>query len=263
MIKRLLILFLMCICTSCIFAQNAAGDSALIIDQSIAAPVADEEDYETTDEPITDTILDIREINISPDTVLQWKNKKELAYIKNLDSLLKASQQKEASIKADNSRLHKPSFLESIFNASIFKIILWMMATFFVGVIIYQLVKNQGIFKKTFATGAEEEQALPQEDLLQQNFDGLINQSFRLQDYRTAIRYQFLKTLQILRDNNHVEFAADKTNSRYVQELPLHWRNDFARLVLNYEYVWYGNFTITHEQYGQLQAQYSSFNKKI
>ncbi|HSN62074.1 MAG TPA: hypothetical protein VLR49_14140, partial [Ferruginibacter sp.] len=196
-------------------------------------------------------------------TVNYWKNKKEFRYVKNLDSLLKDLQKKQEASKENKVRMPNPSFLDSIFNAPFLKLILWTMAAIFVGVILYQLFKNKGFFKRVDRVGVEEEVVVPDEDILEQNFDKLLQQAYTQGDYRLAIRYQFLKTLQRLRDKDRIEFSVDKTNSRYVHEVPEHWRNDFAKLILNYEYVWYGNFALTAAQYDLLQKKYTSFNEKI
>jgi hypothetical protein len=262
-IKQLIIWLLLNIAVYGLYAQNKEADSVFKIEQQTLTPGLNGGEGEVEAELLTDTILNIRAIGLSPDTILQWKNKKEFNYIKNLDSLLKAYQAKEDATQPGNVSFSPPSFLDDIFNGSVLKMILWMLAAFFVLLIIYQLIKNKGFFKRVVTKGVEEETAEPEADILAQNFDLLIQQSCKLCDYRMATRYQFLKTLQLLRDHNQVDYSADKTNSRYVQELPQHWRNDFARLILSYEYVWYGNYTLTHQQYESLQQQYSSFRKKI
>ena len=210
---------------------------------------------------LTDTILTIRAITISEDTIRQWKNKKEYGYIKNLDSLLKLPPDKESS--SENFRFPTVSLLDRIFSGALFKLILVMLAAFFVLSVLYGFFKNKGIFKRQFTKGIGEEELPAEEDKLDQDFDELVHQNHKLGDYRMALRYQFLKTLQLLRDHNHVEYGADKTNSQYMRELPAHWQNEFAKLILSYEYVWYGNFIINKQQYEPLQAGYISFQKKI
>lgn len=262
MIKRFFIFLLLVSMLQAGYTQNPDADSVLMIQDQPDDAAADE-NYEETEELLTDTILNIHAISILPDSVNYWKNKKEFRYVKNLDSLLKASQKKQEASKENNLRMPNPSFLDSIFNAPFLKLILWTMAAIFVVVILYQLFKNKGFFKRAERVGVEEEAVVPDEDILEQNFDKLLQQAYNQGDYRLAIRYQFLKTLQRLRDKERIEFSVDKTNSRYVHEVPEHWRNDFAKLILNYEYVWYGNFALTAAQYDLLQKKYSSFNEKI
>jgi hypothetical protein len=261
--KQLIIWLILNIAVDGLYAQTLEADSVFKMEQQTLPPGLNDGEGEVEEELLTDTILNIRAIGLSPDTILQWKNKKEFIYVKNLDSLLKVNQAKEDASSNGKVSFSPPSFLDNIFNGSFLKMILWMLAAFFVLMVIYQLIKNKGFFHKVVTKGVEEETAEPEADIMAQNFDLLIQQSFKTGDYRMATRYQFLKTLQLLSDHNQVDYAADKTNSRYVQELPVHWRNDFARLILSYEYVWYGNFALTLQQYESLQQQYSSFRKKI
>lgn len=261
--KKLFLWLLLSIQVYGLYAQNKVADSVFNTEQQTLSPGLNDGEGKAEEELLTDTILNIRAIGLSPDTIRQWKNKKEFKYIKNLDSLLKAKQAKEDATQPGHKSFSPPSFLDGIFNAALLKMIFWMLAAFFVLLVMYQLIKNKGFFNEVVTKGVEEETAEPGTDILAQNFDPLIQQSCKLGNYRLATRYQFLKTLQLLRDHNQVDYAADKTNSRYVQELPVHWRNDFARLILSYEYVWYGNFALTLQQYESLQQQYSAFQKKI
>ena len=260
MIKLLIILVLLSSPVQNLWAQSSADDS--VYQTEIAS---DDEikmmDDEAEEVLLTDTILTIRSISIPDDTIRQWKNKKEYGYIKKLDSLLKIPPEKETP--PDNFRFPSASLLDAIFNGTLFKLILWLLTAFFVVAVLFQFFKNKGLFKRQFTKVVEAEDLPAEEDKLDKNFDDLIHQNHKLGDYRMALRYQFLKTLQLLRDHNHVEYAADKTNSQYARELPAHWRNDFAKLILNYEYVWYGNFIINKEQYEPLQALYITFQKKI
>ena len=224
---------------------------------------SDEAD-ENTDEDLTDTILTIHPIEILPDTIQTWKNKKQFAYVKNLDSLLKALQQEKDGKKPEAESPRDTSFIDKIFNGPLLKLVLWTMAVIFVIVILFQLAKNQGFFKGSiYKEGAREEELPEPEDIMEQDFDKLLRSALSQENYRLAIRYQFLKTLQRLQDKKLIEFAVDKTNSRYVHEIPTQWRNDFASLIMNYEYTWYGNFALSAGQYDFLQKKYLSFNEKI
>ncbi len=268
MLKRFLIIFLFSVfMMGCLQAQTTNHDSLLQVleelqQQSKDEPVPMEEEY-IPEEILADTFLNIRSVSIPVDSVNAWKNKKAFAYTKNLDSLLKAHQDKEKEKKPQRNNMPSGSFIDSIFGGPVLKMLLWSMAAVFVCVILFQLAKNKGLFKSSVSRQVEEEEPVPDEDSLEHDFDKLLAQAFRAGDYRLAVRYQFLKTLQRLRDRQLIDFAADKTNSRYVHEVPPKFRNEFASLILNYEYVWYGGFELTAAQYELLQNKYVSFNNKI
>ncbi|MEO8769174.1 MAG: DUF4129 domain-containing protein [Ferruginibacter sp.] len=215
----------------------------------------------------TDTILYMHEIMMPADTVDSWKNDKKYAYVKNLDSLLKEREKEYLSqnrtVSSDSSS-SASSGLSDFFSSSIVKGIFWAMAIFFVLYILYKLFLNQGIFKKNRSSIPVKEVA--QDEHLIDNasdYDALIRQSFNIGDYRMAVRYLFLKTLRQLSDKGQLQRSVDKTNFQYVQEIGPDKKNDFASLVLNYEYVWYGHLNIAREQYEQIEKNYHSFYNKI
>lgn len=211
----------------------------------------------------SDTILVIHPILIEPDTIEQWKKKKEFAYMKNLDSLLKALQDKENNTTVAKPAAPKSSFMNEFLQAPFFKTLLILLALFFVAVILYHLLKNQAIFKKVTVSSPAKEVADDEDELLQNDYDKLVHQACKLADYRMAVRYLFLKTLRHLKEKNIIDYARDKTNSRYALEVPMQWRNDFSKLILHYEYVWYGNFAVSREQFEVAQQRYSVFLQKI
>jgi hypothetical protein len=92
----------------------------------------------------------------------------------------------------------------------------------------------------------------------------MIRLAFEGGNYRLAVRYQYLKSLNSLAVRQHISLAADKTNYQYVQEIAnTVLKNEFSSLTLNYEYIWYGEFVIDGSKYQRLAASFSDFNKKI
>jgi hypothetical protein len=264
MIKYLfLFFFILVMPLSFLYAQSSDADSAFstIDSENAAAPI--EEDQSVEEDPPLDTILNIHQIIISSDTISSWKDKKEFSYVSNLDSLLKLSQEMAEAEKLKKSSSSDNSFLDYILNATVIKLFLWSLAIFFVGIIAFQLFTNRGMFSKVDAKSAQEPEMQELEDVLGMDMDQLVYQACLKADYRLAIRYLFLKTLKLLRDKDIIEFSVDKTNGRYINEIPSQWRNDFAVLIHNYEYVWYGHFNLSEAQFALLQKKYSSFNDKI
>lgn len=262
------IIILLCFALCCSFSLHAqdtySQDSAVqVIEAPVVEEVRDSDYYQEIKEEPVDTSLFARYINLPDDSIRNWKNKKEYAYTKNLDSLLKASQEEHAE---EAPRIRTPrsgSFMNQLLGGSAIKIILWTLAILFVGIIVYQLLKSNGLFQSSYKSKVSEKPAEEEELSLQNDFDPLIDQAFKQGDYRMAVRYHFLKTLQQLRDKNQINYEPDKTNSRYVYEIPVNWRNDFSQLILQYEYVWYGHFDISKEQYAQVQKGFQSFLQKV
>ncbi|MEO6668627.1 MAG: DUF4129 domain-containing protein, partial [Ferruginibacter sp.] len=152
----------------------------------------------------------------------------------------------------------------TFFSSGIVQAFFWAIAVFMLVFILYKLFSNQGIFRKNRS-------ALPVKEIEEDDhniddasdYDALIQQSVKQEDFRMAVRYLFLKTLRQLADRGHLQRSADKTNYQYVQQISQAKKKDFASLVLNYEYVWYGHLDIAREQFEQIEKNYTAFYNKI
>lgn len=214
---------------------------------------------------LSDTAIYINRIHISPDTVAGWKNDKRFAYVNNLDSLLQNKQQEDKRPVEDELPKEKEnSFFKNLFASGVPQLIFWGVAIAFVLFIIYSLFLSNGVFRKG-TTAATSENTAPEEDLMasEADYDKLIGQSVSQGNYRLAVRYLFLKNLVCLGNREHIHYSPDKTNYQYVQEIRADMKNEFASLVLNYEYVWYGNFPLGSEAYNGMEKKFSSFYNKI
>lgn len=212
------------------------------------------------DEERADTSLYKNDLNISYDSIRNWRNLKEYAYTKYLDSLLKSIKKKE--VKA--APTPRTSILNRLFNSNIVTVLLWSVAIAFVLFILYRLFLAEGAFKRqsksTNAQAEVEEEIITKES----DFDALIRQSLQSGNYRQAVRYHYLQTLHLLAEKNMVQLAPDKTNFQYVSEIAnRNHQQPFASLTLNYEYVWYGEFEINKNVYDKIESNFRGFNQQI
>jgi hypothetical protein len=241
-------------------------------EEVISATVADEADIDTsgvpalqetlTEEP-TDTTLYTNELDFSYDSIKNWRNFKEYAYAKNLDSLLKSLKKKEA--KQPPPRLPRTGIFNDLLGSGILKLLLWTAAVCFLFFILYRLFLAEGVFKRRSVSNKNNEAAVEEEIITNESdFDALIRQALQSSNYRLAVRYQYLRTLHLLAGKNLVSLAPDKTNFNYVSEITNRdHRNAFAALTLNYEYVWYGEFDIDKNIYDKIENGFTSLNKKV
>lgn len=262
--KRILILFFFLISSSCAFAQKDFEyvDSSVMYGNETQHGLSDNDEAISADEaPYTaDTTVSFRTIPNLSDTVAMLKARKDFAYAKNLDSLLRTVQKQHAT---RNTSPERNTFFDGLFSSGIFKFILWTLAGLFIAYILSKLFLNKGLFVRSAKNKVIE--VVPTEDelFLQQNFDQLIHQSYKLGDYKVAVRYLFLKTLRQLSDKSFIAFGIDKTNSRYLNEIPSQRSADFAELIRQYEYIWYGNFPIDQQYYAGLESKFTAFLQKI
>lgn len=96
------------------------------------------------------------------------------------------------------------------------------------------------------------------------DFPALIGQAAKQENYRLAVRYQFLQTLALLAMTGKIQTRDEKTNREYLSELGNgETKNTFAGLVYGFEFIWYGEFVPDEDQYLRLSASFVSFQKSL
>lgn len=261
---RTIILF--CLVVFCCFKSTAQDtnyvyrDSSLLnvnVDDTAATQDTSDED---NDEYEADTVLKNNQLFIEPDSVSVLKRSKSFAYAKNLDSLLNAYQL--SLRKQEQPDEKKLSWLEAILFSSVTVYFFWLLAISFIAFILFKLFFTQGFFQRPYAK--TNVTALPDEalhSLADTDYGKLIAQAVGSGDYRMAVRYHYLQTLQKLAAKGVIEFTPDKTNHQYVMELlGKPYKNAFALLTLHYEYVWYGEFEIDATIFEMVQTKFKQFN---
>ena len=104
-------------------------------------------------------------------------------------------------------------------------------------------------------------QLMEDEEIIKgKNLDELIREAKSKQDYRLAVRYQYLKTLKMLIDKGLIEWHPEKTNRDYVREINEKMlRVKFTDLTFIYDYVWYGNFFPDKKEYEEIEINFVDF----
>lgn len=226
-------------------------------------------------ESLGDTVLNRYKWETT-DSMKQYKGDREFAYMNYLDSLLR--QRKDLTVdtfsigsgnssrkqpRQDTRQVNPPAV--NIFSSPIVKIILWIAAIFLIGFIIYKLFLGENFFRRERSYKNVPDTQKEDENLSDPSaYDSLIAKAVKDKNYRLAVRYSYLQTLQKLSASGLLQFSADKTNYQYVNELRgKPYQNDFAAITLNYEYVWYGKFDISEDVYHRLSGEYRSFHQKV
>lgn len=248
-------------------------DTALLQKEEVPAPIeeikVEQDSAVTVETPITtleeeeepaDTSLLKNDLTFSYDSVKNWRNLKEYAYTKYLDSLLKSLKKKDVT----ESRPPRRSLFSDLFNSGLINLILWVLAIAFVLFILYRLFLADGAFRLRSKSAAKAETEVEEIINNQSDFDLLIRQALQTGNFRQAVRYQYLRTLHLMADKNLVQLSPDKTNFQYVSEIANRdLQQPFASLTLNYEYVWYGEFEIDKIMYDKIESKFTGFNQKL
>lgn len=221
----------------------------------------------------TDTALTKKYLKDNPD-ILKWKKNREFSYMQYLDSLLRNQKdmrtdtvsvdEKSGRIRRKPVQSQTPSPINTILNSWPLKIFFWAMALLFIVFISYKVLFKNGLFKKKKELQADDEEDSLHDLNELSEYDFLAHEAENKNEYNLATRYLFLKTLKNLSDKGFINFTNEKTNKDYLNEMRQHnYSNVFRKLTRDYEYVWYGKFTIRKEDYEKLKEDFSFFNKNV
>jgi len=98
------------------------------------------------------------------------------------------------------------------------------------------------------------------ENIENTDINTLIGKAENNNDYRLAIRYYYLLVLKTLTLKKHIVFEDDKTNADYLIETSGRpYEKDFTQASYLYNYIWYGEFPLTAEQYSKAKSNFSAF----
>ena len=90
------------------------------------------------------------------------------------------------------------------------------------------------------------------------NFDILISFAIQNKDYKLAVRYLFLKSLQLLSKKEIIELRENKTNHQYLSEIKdSHLLAAFRKTIYRFELVWYGDFPVDENVFQSSQKEFS------
>ncbi|WP_158825265.1 DUF4129 domain-containing protein [Mucilaginibacter lacusdianchii] len=102
------------------------------------------------------------------------------------------------------------------------------------------------------------------ENIHEINFDDSIEQAISQHNYRLAVRLLYLKSLKQLNDAGLIHWQIDKTNSTYISELQnIEQREAFTVLTRQFEYVWYGEFTINGQVFQNINTLFTHFKQTL
>ncbi|MCK7558352.1 hypothetical protein MKQ70_26460 [Chitinophaga sedimenti] len=83
-------------------------------------------------------------------------------------------------------------------------------------------------------------------------------------NFRQAVRYLYLYSLDLLHRKGMVVMMADKTNADYLRELRGNpYYKTFSLLTLAYEYVWFGHMNLGKEQFDELNGRFVAFKNEL
>ncbi|MFM2359469.1 MAG: hypothetical protein RLY16_1462, partial [Bacteroidota bacterium] len=196
-------------------------DSTVLEDQVIAVGPPDQATSPLSMDMFWDTTLVTNMLVVDESKIAELRQQPPFGYIHNIDSLLLLKDDVKQEQEAQSSFIQEKSgSLQNMFESRWFLIFFWSLLAAGVGYVVYRLFmedvvfKRKGDSKKQFANFEVEEEAIDKN-----SYDYLIKQSVGQQQYRLAVRYWYLYTIQQLAEQALIVKATNKTNLQYVREL--------------------------------------------
>ena len=243
-----LLCILICVC-------YAADTNAQVIDTTVVL----EEEYqdEEIDENFKATVPDTPVVRFIPDSVTnRIRRKKEYAYANDPSFWIKPKQQQ-----------HQPGFWEQFdrfLRNSIVRVMFYLLLGSLIVFIVYRLIVNNDLFVRTQKIGDKEAHNLEKDLIDDDELDEKINTAIRVGDHRLAIRFLYIKTLQLLHQKSLIRYHAESTNETYVKQMSQSVKGkDFLFLTQVFEYVWYGEFPLTPEQFETVHRDFRQFHNSV
>ena len=151
------------------------------------------------------------------------------------------------------------------YSGVVLKYLLLAIAIVFIAYIIF---KSLGIDAMQLLRGNAKKIGLPYSESLENineiNFDAEIENAISQHNFRLAVRLLYLKCLKQLSDKNLIQWQIDKTNTAYLYELtdPVQ-KQTFGFLTRQFEYVWYGDFSIDKDTFSTINLLFQNFKNNL
>jgi hypothetical protein len=198
----------------------------------------------------------IRIIKVSHDIYKNYRNKKAFIY-----------ERKPPVVNNFWSKILNKigQFLNITFNSPVFSFLIY--AVFFVIFVMLLILLIGGNFQTFFSKNKNVQGVVApfiEEEIANTDFDLLISQELEKGNLNLAVRFLYLKLLQVLSQQHLINWQKDKTNREYIQELSnVDFSSDFKRVTNSYEYIWYGKFQISMDMFNDVRDHVNYLIRRI
>ncbi len=88
------------------------------------------------------------------------------------------------------------------------------------------------------------------------DLERFLREAMAAANWTLAVRIYFLQIIKHLSEQGAIEWSKEKTNRDYIREMRKHrMHNEFRDVVRHYERSWYGNLTLSAEEYARLEPE--------
>lgn len=109
----------------------------------------------------------------------------------------------------------------------------------------------------------EEHITFIERNLLQVDLQHYIREALQKDNYSLAIRYQQLRNIQILQEKGYIDWKHTKTNLELMDDVTNgELKNEFLECSSIFDRAWFGNRTITEQEYEDIVQHFDHFQQK-
>jgi hypothetical protein len=145
------------------------------------------------------------------------------------------------------------------------RIIIMILLLAGLGYLLYRFMKANGmsVFRKPKLIDGLD--AIQEEELHSgAAYQEKIKEAIAAGDMRQAIRWWYLYTLFQLAAHQMIVAGREKTNNDYLRNMRSSpYYKKFAALTLDYEYIWYGGFEVSEDNFRNMNQEFRDFNNAI
>ncbi len=89
------------------------------------------------------------------------------------------------------------------------------------------------------------------------DLDKFLSEAIAASNWSLAVRLYFLQTIKLLSEKEAISWSREKTNRDYLREMRNHRLGmHFRDVTRQYERIWYGNQSISSEEFARLEPEF-------
>jgi hypothetical protein len=255
--RLLLCLALLC----CSHRMQAQADYADSITATVEVPEVESESAEIEQKL---TIPEAAELRQVPDSAVNsLQKKKDFAYANDPEYWAREPERKVETSSHSSSKGFW-SYFNDFFSGTAVRTLTYGVLIAFFLFVIYRIIVVNKLFLFYSAKKAKPAETDESVDIDDNNLDEKIQKAIAAKDHRLAVRFMYLKSLQLLNEKQWIRYHADATNYEYVNQMRGHkLSSEFDFLTRVYDYMWYGEFTVTEEQFDIVHKNFSHFYNAV
>lgn len=249
-------------------AQDEDEDTTVVTVDSAVRPYSDTEAVtvgsgdESQEEKYIPPAPELRQV---PDSVVKaMKQSDDYAYA-NDPTYWEKEKKKEEEARSEPHRKGFWDYFYDFFQEGGVRTVTYIILGVLLVLLIYRIIVVNNLYM-TGNSRKRKEEVIEGEvsDIEDNNLDQKIQAAVQAKQFRPAVRLMYLKALRSLNDKGWIRYHAQSTNYEYVNQVQSYGvGNEFRFMTHVYEYVWYGEFPLSEDQFGKVYQNFQQFFNTI